>query len=105
MPLAASPAYSSAAASSAARKQTRACSLLESKIAQLTSRRAPLPTASSASAQPPAQDSNLSVSQDSTNREYERLVKAELDQYIRDGVLTDEELDDFDLCRWWQVRS
>lgn len=91
------------ASSSAARKQTRACSLLESKIAQLESRRAPPPNAS-APAGSAAQANNFdSESREQMDREYE-LVKDELDKYIRDGVLMDEELDDFDLCRWWQVR-
>lgn len=34
-----------------------------------------------------------------------RLVMEELERYIDDGVLEGEGLTDFDLCRYWQVRT
>lgn len=54
---------------------------------------------------PSSSSTRATVTAEQIEAENQRLVNEEFDHYIHDGVLCDEELEDFDLCRYWQVRT
>ena len=98
---------SSNAVSSAAQRQLYSYEALEDAIAELE---AQCSSAHLRKDDRGGEDSirTVSAATDSdqilSEQDYLRLVEDEFNRYIADGVLTNIDHEDIDLCQWWQVR-
>lgn len=94
-------------ASQAARSQRSGLTklqVLRTRFFQPTpSSAAPLPASDNCPPPPPTEDKQR-VRDGQLQREAEAAVDAELEKYIRDGIVEGDALEDFDILQYWQVR-
>ena len=105
------PSTSPSNQSSAARSQAHGVGRMRALIRELSNASAnavPTPDASMQAETPTVvAQSDSAASEDASRHlreeEHVRAVEEEASRYEKEGVLTDNELEDFDMCRSWQV--